>query len=177
MFSGIELSTVIWLPILAAVAVLFTGSDRNANVARWLALAGAVGGLVVALPLYAGFDPSAAGMQFVELIPWIESYNVNYHLGIDGISLLMILLNCFTTVLVVLAGWQVVENRVAQYMAAFLILSGIMNGVFCAQDAALFYVFFEATLIPMFIVIGVWGGPNRVYAALKFFLYTLVGRC
>jgi NADH-quinone oxidoreductase subunit M len=114
-------------------------------------------------------------MQFVELIPWIESYNVNYHLGIDGISLLMILLNCFTTVLVVLAGWQVVGNRVAQYMAAFLILSGIMNGVFCAQDAALFYVFFEATLIPMFIVIGVWGGPNRVYAALKFFLYTLVG--
>jgi len=111
----------------------------------------------------------------VELIPWIEAYNVNYHLGIDGISLLMILLNCFTTVLVVLAGWQVVENRVAQYTAAFLILSGVMNGVFCAQDAALFYVFFEATLIPMFIVIGVWGGPNRVYAALKFFLYTLVG--
>ncbi len=114
-------------------------------------------------------------MQFVELLPWIASYNVNYHLGIDGISLLMILLNCFTTVLVVLAGWQVVESRVAQYMAAFLILSGIMNGVFCAQDAALFYVFFEATLIPMFVVIGVWGGPNRVYAALKFFLYTLVG--
>jgi NADH-quinone oxidoreductase subunit M len=111
----------------------------------------------------------------VEMMPWIASYNVNYHLGIDGVSLLMILLNCFTTVLVVLAGWQVVESRVAQYMAAFLVLSGIMNGVFCAQDAALFYVFFEATLIPMFIVIGVWGGPNRVYAALKFFLYTLVG--
>ena len=175
MFSGFQLSTVIWLPILAGVAVLSTGSDRNANVARWLALAAAVGGLAVALPLYAGFDRSATQMQFVELIPWIESYNVNYHLGIDGISLLMILLNCFTTVLVVLAGWQVVESRVAQYSAAFLILSGIMNGVFCAQDAALFYVFFEATLIPMFIVIGVWGGPNRVYAALKFFLYTLVG--
>jgi NADH-quinone oxidoreductase subunit M len=175
MFGLPYLSTVIWLPIVAGVAVLFTGSDRNAHVARWLALAGAVGDLAVALPLYAGFDPGAAGMQFVELLPWIESYNVNYHLGIDGISLLMILLNCFTTVLVVLAGWQVVGNRVAQYMAAFLILSGIMNGVFCAQDAALFYVFFEATLIPMFIVIGVWGGPNRVYAALKFFLYTLVG--
>ena len=174
MFGLPLLSTVIWLPIFAGVAALFTGSDRNANGARWLALAGAVGGLVVALPLYAGFDPGAAGMQFVELVPWIESYNVNYHLGIDGISLLMILLNCFTTVLVVLAGWQVVD-RVAQYMAAFLILSGIMNGVFCAQDTALFYVFFEATLIPMFIVIGVWGGPNRVYAALKFFLYTLVG--
>ncbi len=175
MLSGFQLSTAIWLPIVAGVAVLFTGSDRNAYVARWLALAGAVGDLAVALPLYPGFDPGAAGMQFVELLPWIESYNVNYHLGIDGISLLMILLNCFTTVLVVLAGWQVVANRVAQYMAAFLILSGIMNGVFCAQDAALFYVFFEATLIPMFIVIGVWGGPNRVYAALKFFLYTLVG--
>jgi NADH-quinone oxidoreductase subunit M len=175
MLSGFQLSTAIWLPIVAGVAVLFTGSDRNAHVARWLALAGAVADLAVALPLYAGFDPSAAGMQFVELLPWIESYNVNYHLGIDGISLLMILLNCFTTVLVVLAGWQVVGNRVGQYMAAFLILSGIMNGVFCAQDAALFYVFFEATLIPMFIVIGVWGGPNRVYAALKFFLFTLVG--
>src|SRR6267143_520382 len=175
MFGLPHLSTVIWLPILAGVAVLFTGADRNADVARWLALAGAVGGLVVALPLYTGFDPGVAGMQFAELIPWIESYNVNYHLGIDGISLLMIQLNCFTTVLVVLAGWQVVESRMAQYMAAFLIMSGIMNGVFCAQDAALFYVFFEATLIPMFIVIGVWGGPNRVYAALKFFLYTLVG--
>ena len=175
MLSGFQLSTAIWLPIVAGVAVLFTGSDRNAHVARWLALAGAVADLAVALPLYAGFDPSAAGMQFVELLPWIESYNVNYHLGIDGISLLMILLNCFTTVLVVLAGWQVVGGRVGQYMAAFLILSGIMNGVFCAQDAALFYVFFEATLIPMFIVIGVWGGPNRVYAALKFFLFTLVG--
>ena len=175
MFGLPYLSTVIWLPILAGIAVLFTGSDRHANAARWLALAGAVGGLVVALPLYSRFDPGTPGMQFVELMPWIESYSVNYHLGIDGVSLLMILLNCFTTVLVVLAGWQVVQSRVAQYMASFLILSGIMNGVFCAQDAALFYVFFEATLIPMFIVIGVWGGPNRVYAALKFFLYTLVG--
>jgi NADH-quinone oxidoreductase subunit M len=169
------LSTVVWLPILAGVAVLCTGSDRNAAVARWLALAGAVAGFLVALPLWSGFDAGAKGPQFVELVPWIESYNVNYHLGIDGISLLLILLNCFTTILVVLAGWQVVESRVAQYMAALLVLSGIMNGVFCAQDAALFYVFFEATLIPMFIIIGVWGGPNRVYAALKFFLYTLLG--
>jgi NADH-quinone oxidoreductase subunit M len=155
--------------------VLCTGSDRNAPVARWLALAGAIGGFLVALPLWCGFDAGASGMQFVELRPWIESYSINYHVGIDGISLLLILLNCFTTVLVVLAGWQVVESRVAQYMAALLMLSGIMNGVFCAQDAALFYVFFEATLIPMFIIIGVWGGPNRVYAALKFFLYTLLG--
>ncbi len=169
------LSTVIWLPIFAGVAVLLTGSDRNAALARWLALAGALAGFVVALPLYFEFDAAAQGMQFVELLPWIESYNINYHLGIDGISLLLILLNTFTTVLVVLAGWKVIESRVAQYMAAFLVLSGLMNGVFCALDAALFYVFFEATLIPMFIVIGVWGGPNRVYAALKFFLYTLLG--
>jgi NADH-quinone oxidoreductase subunit M len=169
------LSTVIWLPILAAVAVLCTGGDRNAVAARWVALAGAVAGLLVALPLWTGFDAATPGMQFVENRPWIESYSINYHLGIDGISLLLILLNCFTTVLVVLAGWKVIESRVAQYMAAFLVLSGIMNGVFCAQDAALFYVFFEATLIPMFIVIGVWGGPNRVYAAMKFFLYTLLG--
>jgi len=169
------LSTVVWLPILAGVGVLFTGSDRHANYARWLALAGAIAGFVVALPLYIGFDPAARGMQFVELSPWIESYNISYHLGIDGISLLLILMNSFTTVLVVLAGWQVIDRRVAQYMAALLILSGMMNGVFCALDAALFYTFFESTLIPMFIIIGVWGGPNRVYAALKFFLYTLLG--
>ena len=127
------------------------------------------------LPLYTGFDPLASGFQFIELTPWIESFNVNYHLGIDGISLLLILLNSFTTVLVVIAGWEVIQERVAQYMAAFLFLSGFMNGVFCALDALLFYVFFEATLIPMFIIIGVWGGPNRVYAAVKFFLYTLLG--
>ncbi|MEO8164895.1 MAG: NADH-quinone oxidoreductase subunit M [Betaproteobacteria bacterium] len=169
------LSTVIWLPILAGIAVLFTGSDRNAGVARWLALAGAVAGFVVALPLYFDFDAAAQGMQFVELRPWIDSYNINYHVGIDGISLLLILMNTFTTVLVVLAGWRVIDSRVAQYMAALLLLSGMLNGVFCAMDAALFYVFFEATLIPMFIIIGVWGGPNRVYAALKFFLYTLLG--
>ena len=174
--NGIALlSTVIWLPILVGVFVLFTGSDRNAGFARWLALAGAVAGFVVALPLYVNFDPATHGMQFIELTPWIESYKINYYLGIDGISLLLILMNTFTTVLVVLAGWKVIESRVAQYMAAFLMLSGMMNGVFCAIDAALFYVFFEATLIPMFIIIGVWGGPNRVYAALKFFLYTLLG--
>jgi NADH-quinone oxidoreductase subunit M len=169
------LSTVIWLPIFAGVAVLVTGSDRNAGIARWLALVGAVAGFAVALPLYMHFDPASRAMQFVELVPWIESYQINYHLGIDGISLLMILLNTFTTVLVVLAGWKVIDSRVAQYMAAFLVLSGMMNGVFCALDAALFYVFFEATLIPMFIIIGIWGGPNRVYAALKFFLYTFMG--
>jgi len=169
------LSTVIWLPILAGVAVLFTGSDRNAGLARLLALVGSIAGLLVALPLWSGFDASATGFQYVERHAWIQTFNVFYHLGIDGISLLLILLNCLTTILVVIAGWKVIDHRVAQYMAALLILSGLMNGVFCALDGLLFYVFFEATLIPMFIVIGVWGGPNRVYAALKFFLYTLMG--
>ena len=169
------LSLVIWVPIVAGIAVLVTGSDRAAQSARWIALAGAVLGFVVALPLYAHFDPQAHGMQFEELASWIPRFHINYHLGIDGVSLLLILLNSFTTVLVVIAGWQVIRTRVAQYMAAFLFLSGVMNGVFCALDAALFYVFFEGTLIPMFIIIGVWGGPNRVYAAVKFFLYTLLG--
>jgi NADH-quinone oxidoreductase subunit M len=170
-----ELSTVIWLPILAGVAVLLSGGDRNASLARWLALTGALGGMLAAVPLWTGFDRASGAMQFVELHPWIESFNINYHLGIDGISLLLILLNCFTTVLVVLAGWEVIRSRVSQYMASFLILSGMMNGVFSALDAALFYVFFEGTLVPMFIIIGIWGGSNRVYAALKFFLYTLLG--
>jgi len=169
------LSLVIWVPIVAGIAVLATGSDRAAQTARWIALVGAVLGFIVALPLYAQFDPLAHGMQFEELASWIPRFHINYHLGIDGVSLLLILLNSFTTVLVVIAGWQVIRTRVAQYMAAFLLLSGVMNGVFCALDAALFYVFFEGTLIPMFIIIGVWGGPNRVYAAVKFFLYTLVG--
>jgi NADH-quinone oxidoreductase subunit M len=176
MLSGLPpLSLVIWVPIVAGVVVLTTGSDRNAPTARWFALAGSILGLLVALPLYTQFDPAVHGFQFQELNVWIPRFKINYHLGIDGISLLLILLNCFTTVLVVLAGWKVIKSRVAQYMGAFLILSGVMNGVFCALDAALFYFFFEATLIPMFIIIGVWGGPNRVYAAVKFFLYTLMG--
>jgi NADH-quinone oxidoreductase subunit M len=169
------LNLAIWVPIFFGVLVLATGADRNAQAARMLALAGAVLGFAVTLPLYAGFDPRAGGFQFTYLMPWIETFNVNYHLGIDGVSLLLILLNSFTTVLVVIAGWQVITERVAQYMAAFLFLSGFMNGVFCALDALLFYVFFEATLVPMFIIIGVWGGPNRVYAAVKFFLYTFMG--
>jgi NADH-quinone oxidoreductase subunit M len=169
------LSVVIWLPILAGVGVLFTGGDRNARIARWMALAGAIAGFVAAMPLWTGFDRATGAMQFVEFHPWIESFNINYHLGIDGISLLLILLNSFTTVLVVIAGWDAIRTRVSQYMASFLILSGMMNGAFSALDAALFYVFFEGTLIPMFVIIGIWGGPNRVYAALKFFLYTLLG--
>ena len=169
------LSLSIWVPILAGLLVLATGTDRNAAMARIIALVGALFGFLVAIPLYTGFDTQSAAMQFVELKPWIEHFNVNYHLGVDGISVLFILLNSFITVLVVIAGWTVIENRIAQYFASFLFLSGIMNGVFAALDGVLFYVFFEATLIPMFIIIGVWGGPNRVYAALKFFLYTLMG--
>ena len=176
MMQGLPLlSLAIWVPIIAGVAVLFTGGDRNAPAARVIALVGAILGFVVTLPLYAGFDLQQGGFQFAELRPWIESFNARYHLGIDGISLLLILLNSFTTVLVVIAGWAVIQSRVSQYMAAFLVLSGLMNGVFSALDALLFYVFFEATLIPMFVIIGIWGGPKRVYAAMKFFLYTLLG--
>ncbi len=176
MTAGLPLlSLVIWVPIAAGIAVLATGSDRNAGLARILALLGALAGFAASLPLYTQFDTSQAGMQFVEISPWIETFKVAYHLGVDGISVLFILLTSFTTLLVVIAGWKVIEKRVAQYMAAFLILSGLMIGVFAALDAILFYVFWEAMLIPMFIAIGVWGGPNRVYAAVKFFLYTLLG--
>ena len=176
MMQGLPLlSLAIWAPIIAGVAVLLTGGDRNAQAARVIALIGALIGFAVTIPLYTGFNLQQGGFQFVEMRTWIETLNANYHLGIDGISLLLILLNSLTTVLVVAAGWQVIESRVSQYMAAFLFLSGLMNGVFSSLDALLFYVFFEATLIPMFIIIGVWGGPNRVYAAVKFFLYTLMG--
>ena len=168
------LSLSIWLPILGAVAVLAVGSERR-DAVRWLALAVAVAGFLVTLPLYTGFDRTVATMQFVELAPWIPEFRINYFLGVDGISVLFILLNSFITVLVVLAGWTVIEQKQAQYMGAFLIMSGLMNCIFAALDAVLFYVFFEASLIPMYIIIGVWGGPNRVYAAFKFFLYTLLG--
>jgi NADH-quinone oxidoreductase subunit M len=142
---------------------------------RWLSLAVAVAGFLVTIPLYTGFDPAQAGMQFVEQMPWITRFNVQYLLGVDGISMPFILLNSLVTVLVVLAGWEVIEDKQAQYMGAFLIMSGLMNGIFSALDGVLFYVFFEASLIPMYIIIGAWGGPNRVYAAFKFFLYTLLG--
>src|SRR5262245_26155675 len=169
------LSLSIWIPILAGFAIMATGRDQNAPVARAIALLGAAVGFAVTIPLYTGFDVTTSAMQFVELTPWIPRFNVNYHLGVDGISVLFILLNSFITVLVVIAGWEVIKNKVAQYMAAFLVMSGLLNGTFAALDAVLFYVFFEATLIPMYLVIGVWGGPNRVYAAVKFFLYTLLG--
>jgi NADH-quinone oxidoreductase subunit M len=170
------LSWVIWLPIASGVVTLLLGSDdRNAPLARWVALIGAVLSFAVALPLYTHFDALQPGMQFVETAPWIPNFNIHYHVGVDGISMLFILLTSFTTMLVILAGWKVIQKKVAQYMAAFLIMSGLMNGVFAALDAVLFYVFWEAMLIPMFLAIGIWGGPNRVYAAIKFFLYTLLG--
>src|SRR3990172_4207328 len=169
------LSLSIWLPIAAGLVVLATGGDGNARVAGLVGLAGAVAGFLVTIPLATGFNTGTGSMQFVELTPWIGRFNINYHLGVGGISVLFILLNSFITVLVVIAGWTVIQSRVAQYMASFLFLSGLLNGVFASLDALLFYVFFEATLIPMYILIGVWGGPNRVYAAVKFFLYTLLG--
>jgi NADH-quinone oxidoreductase subunit M len=169
------LSLAIWLPILFGVLILGAGRDRNAGVVRTVALAGSLVSLLVTLPLYSGFDATQAGLQFVEKSAWIERLNAHYHLGVDGLSVWFVILTAFITVIVVIAGWEVIESRVAQYYAAFLILSGLMVGVFAAADGLLFYIFFEATLIPMYIIIGVWGGPNRVYAAFKFFLYTLAG--
>jgi NADH-quinone oxidoreductase subunit M len=169
------LTFVIWVPILAGVLVLALGGDQRAPLQRSVALVGAVAGFLVTIPLYTGFDVQDPGFQFVEQRAWIERFSIYYHLGVDGISVLFVLLNSFITVLVVIAGWTVIESRIGQYYGAFLIMSGLLNGVFSALDAVLFYVFFEGTLIPMFLIIGVWGGPNRVYAAVKFFLYTLFG--
>ncbi len=169
------LSLAIWVPILAGLVVLATGSDRNAPLARMLALIGAVAGLLVTVPLYTGFDMTTSAMQFVELKSWIPIFNINYNLGVDGISMLFVILNSFITVIVVLAGWQVINSKVAQYNACFLIMSGLMNGIFSALDGLLFYIFFEASLIPLYLIIGIWGGPKRVHAAFKFFLFTLLG--
>jgi NADH-quinone oxidoreductase subunit M len=169
------LSLAIWTPIFFGVVLLALGRDEQAPMVRWIALIGAIAGLVVTVPLYTGFQLGTAAMQFVENAPWIERFNVNYHLGVDGISLWLVLLTAFINVVVVVASWESITSRVNQYMGAFLILSGLMIGVFSAQDAMLFYVFFEATLIPMYLIIGIWGGPNKIYAAFKFFLYTLLG--
>jgi NADH-quinone oxidoreductase subunit M len=169
------LSLAIWVPIVAGLLVLALSRDRDARAARWVALIGAVAGFLVTVPLYAHFDSATGAMQFVERTEWIPRFDIHYHLGVDGISVLFVLLNSFITVLAVWAGWVVIQTRVSQYMAAFLIQSGLINGVFAALDGILFYVFFEAMLIPMYLIIGVWGGPNRVYAAIKFFLYTLLG--
>jgi NADH-quinone oxidoreductase subunit M len=169
------LSLAIWLPILAGVVLLAVGRDEQATAVRWGALIASLVSFVVTLPLVTGFDKGTAAMQFQEKAPWIERFNVNYHLGVDGLSVWFVLLTAFITVIVVISAWQVITERVNQYMGAFLILSGLLVGVFCAVDGLLFYVFFEATLIPMYLIIGVWGGPRRVYAAFKFFLYTLAG--
>jgi NADH-quinone oxidoreductase subunit M len=169
------LSLAIWLPILSGVAVLAAGASISNAMVRWIALAASLAGLLVTIPLITGFDNAFSGMQFVERAPWIERFNIHYFLGIDGLSMWLIPLTAFITVVVVIAGWEVIEDRVAQYMGSFLVLSGLMIGVFSALDGVLFYVFFEATLIPMYLIIGIWGGPNRVYAAFKFFLYTLLG--
>lgn len=168
------LSLIIWLPIVSGL-IVFLMSDRNTQAVRWVALAGSVAGFLVTLPLYSGFDTSMGSMQFIERNVWFERLNVYYYLGVDGISMPLILLNSFTTPLVVIAGWEVIREKVSQYMGAFLIMSGVLNGVFASLDAILFYSFWEASLVPMFIIIGVWGGPNRIYAALKFFLYTFLG--
>jgi NADH-quinone oxidoreductase subunit M len=169
------LSLAIWVPIVAGLAVLAVGRDRDAATARWIALIGAIVGLLVTLPLWIHFNPATSEMQFVERSEWIPRFDVHYYLGVDGISMLLVLLNSLMTLLVIWSAWEVIQVRVAQYMAAFLIQSGLINGAFTALDGILFYVFFEAMLIPMYLIIGVWGGPNRVYAALKFFLYTLLG--
>ena len=169
------LSLSIWIPIAFGALLLALGRDDNAGTVRWIALVGAVVSFLVTLPLVTSFDVATAAMQFQENLPWIERFNVRYHLGVDGISVWFVLLTAFITIIVVISAWEVITERVHQYMGAFLILSGLMVGVFSAVDGLLFYVFFEATLIPMYIIIGVWGGPRRVYAAFKFFLYTLAG--
>ena len=173
MQSGL-LSLLIWLPILGGVAVLALG-DRRIVAGRWMALAVAVVTFALSVPLYAQFQLYTYEFQFVERLPWISAFNAFYHLGVDGISLPLVLLTTFITIPVVIAGWTVIEKRPAQYFAAFLIMEGLMIGVFSALDALLFYFFWEAMLIPMFLIIGIWGGPRRVYATLKFFLYTFLG--
>jgi NADH-quinone oxidoreductase subunit M len=175
MMTGMPLlSLLIWVPVLGGLLVLAAGENR-ASLARWAALGISLATLVLSLVLVAGFDSGTSHMQFVEMRPWIESFDIYYQLGVDGIALPLILLTTFITVLVVIAGWEVIQNKVAQYYAAFLIMEGLMIGVFSAMDAMLFYVFWEAMLVPMFIIIGVWGGPRRVYATVKFFLYTFLG--
>lgn len=169
------LSLAIWMPIAFGVLLLALGRDDQARTVRWIALIGALASFLVTLPLYDGFKLGTSAMQFVEKAPWIERFNVYYHLGLDGISFWFVPLTAFITVVVVISAWEAITERVNQYMGAFLILSGLMIGVFCALDGILFYVFFEATLIPMYLIIGIWGGPNKIYAAFKFFLYTLLG--
>jgi NADH-quinone oxidoreductase subunit M len=173
MLNNSLLSILVWLPILGGVLVLLLGERVAA--ARWAALLVSIATLAFSIPLYLGFDGSTADYQFQQVLPWIPAFNASYHLGVDGIALPLILLTAFITVPVVIAAWNSVTKRVAQYLAAFLIMEGLMIGVFAAMDALLFYFFWEAMLIPMFLIIGIWGGPNRIYATIKFFLYTFLG--
>ena len=169
------LSLAIWTPIVLGVLIFALGRDEHAGLVRWASLFSALLSFFLCVPLYTEFDNSSASMQFVENTPWVLRFNMAYHLGVDGISLWLVLLTSFITLVVVISAWEVITERVHQYMGAFLVLSGVMIGVFCALDGMLFYVFFEATLIPMYLIIGIWGGPNKIYAAFKFFLYTLMG--
>ena len=177
MFAELPLlSLLIWVPVAGGIwALALARQDENSPLVRPVALSVAIVTFLLSLPLYAQFDTTTAAMQFTEKLAWIPAFNIHYHLGVDGISMPMILLTTFTTVLVVLAGWEVITYKPAQYLGAFLIMEGLMNGVFAALDAMLFYALWEAMLVPMFIIIGVWGGPRRVYAAIKFFLYTFLG--
>ena len=168
------LSILIWLPIFGGL-ITFMFGDRRAGSAKYFALAVAVASFLLSIQLYLGLDQANPAMQFTELAPWMPGFNINYSLGVDGISVALIMLTTFTSVLVLIGSWSSIENRTHQYFAAFLVLEGLMIGVFCALDAMLFYVFFEGMLIPMFIIIGIWGGPRRVYASIKFFLYTFLG--
>ena len=173
-YSDFLLSLLIWVPIAGGGLVLAAGEQRL-TAGRWIALATAIATFLLSVPLYSQFDSGTAAMQFTEFQPWIAAINVNYHVGVDGISMPLILLTTFMTVLVIVAGWEGIKSHVSQYFAAFLIMEGLMIGVFSALDAILFYVFWESMLIPMFVIIGLWGGPNRVYATIKFFLYTFLG--
>ena len=169
------LSLAIWMPIFVGIGLLALGRESQARTVRWIALTGAIASFLVTLPLYGSFQLGTSAMQFVEKSSWVPRFNMNYHLGVDGISLWFVLLTAFINVVVIIASWESITTRVNQYMASFLVLSGLMIGVFAALDGMLFYVFFEATLIPMYLIIGIWGGPNKIYAAFKFFLYTLLG--
>ncbi|MCV6638444.1 NADH-quinone oxidoreductase subunit M [Candidatus Albibeggiatoa sp. nov. NOAA] len=176
MFTDLPLlSLLLWLPIIGGFWVLAVGDENNSTAAKGVALMVSLATFVLSLPLYFDFDTATAAMQFSERYAWIPAFNIYYHLGVDGFSMPLIILTSFSTVLVILAGWEVIQNKASQYMAAFLIMEGLMIGVFSALDAMFFYVLWEAMLIPMFIIIGVWGGPNRVYATIKFFLYTFLG--
>ena len=168
------LSTLIWLPILGGLITFLLG-DRRIGSAKVFALLVTIATFLLSIKLYFGIDESTAMMQFGEQLPWLPGFNINYSLGVDGISVALILLTTFTTVLVLMGSWSSIENRAHQYFAAMLMLEGLMVGVFCALDAVLFYIFFEGMLIPMFIIIGIWGGPRRIYASIKFFLYTFLG--